>query len=420
MITKIKDLPKEECFKLFGTKKDTLKSLGVTTVVQNKFETLKEMFENETGMVIGQCTSNKAVITPRVTQFKLGEPYVMTLNYFLRGKKEGMFKPFRKTFEQSFRRYRGQDLTDKRLLVSRTGGIGDLIVIQSTLKAIKEKYPTCKIVFASSHAFLDLFTCFPPGLIDEVTEMPFEKKVMDSCAYHLFFINAVENCIESTKLNFYDIYKRVSHLEYDVNNFKSELHPIPYINENMKQIVLPNTVLFHMNSTTRLRSVNPYKWVEIMKSILDKGYSIGIIDSPDKADQVNEFIVRSSLDTTRIQNFAKISKDISTAISIVDCCKAVISIDSAFGHIAGALNKPAVTLCGPYPAFNICETYENTIGLSAHPGYNACGKYPCFYNAQEHLCPFLVTKPGLYPGCLDSIQTETVISSFEQIINKAN
>lgn len=421
-----KPITSQSAIKAFNLKKETLKKLGIKNYVsESKFKDIKQIFESDTGMVIGQCLKDCAMNINSNTplNLKAGEGYVMPLNHFVQGykakdKTNVIFKPYRKSFTELFNRYKGQDLTNKKILISRTGGLGDLVVSQSVLKGIKEKYPSCKITYATTPAFIDLFRTFPNGLIDGVASIPYNQKLLRDHDYHMLFIHAIENCISTQKQNYYDIYKEISCLDYDVQKNMSELIPIDNIVKKLKMenIVKKNTILLHMASTTPLRSTNNEVWVDVINLLLNKGYEVGIIDSKSKSDELDTFIHGIQVDMTRVHNFAKYSESISIGVSIASMCRGAIVIDSTFAHITGALKIPTVALCGPYPAYNVIGAYETVVGAEKEPEWNVCGKAPCFLNSQHHLCPFLLANQR--PGCLTSVSAEKMVNLLEGQLNK--
>jgi ADP-heptose:LPS heptosyltransferase len=223
------------------------------------------------------------------------------------------------------------------------------------------------------------------------------------------FIHAVENCEESVKMNFFEVFQKMSGIEYDINEYQSKLIPIKNITMSVRKFIKPNTVVIHMNSSTRLRHVPATLWVEIFKKLIDLGYNIGLLDNPNNSEKINSFIASSPFPKDRIYNLAPLSRDVNYAVAICDLCVAGICVDSAIGHMIAALNKPGVTLCGPYTPHNITRSYNTVIGI-APIDWNECNKYPCNYNAQEHLCPYLAGGQGV--GCLKAITATQTINAF--------
>lgn len=421
-----KPLTGKDAIQYFNLKKETLKKLGLQNyVVKNKFKDIKQIFESDTGMVVGQCIKDCSLdINGKVPlTLKNGEAYVMPLNHFVHGYKNKdknniVFKPYRKTFTELFNRYKGQDLKGKKILISRTGGLGDLIVTQSVIKAIKHFYPDCHVTYATTPAFTPLFNSFPKGLIDGIAGIPYNQKLLKEHNYHMLFIHAIENCVDTQKDNYYEVFKKVSCLDYDPKEFVSELIPLKEITQQLKQFnaVKNNTILFHMLSTTALRSYPMNNWINLIKILNDRGYKIGIIDHKDKHDEIEKFVAGSGFDSEKVYSLAKYSETISHGIALFDLCIGGVTIDSTFAHVAGGLKKPAVTICGPYGAHNVVGYYDTVAGIERHPEWNLCGKAPCHLNGQQHLCPFVVANQS--PGCQASIEPIRIADLLEEQLKK--
>lgn len=413
---KIDDRPltQDDAFEIFNMSKDNLKKLGITNYTSKKFEKIHDIYKKDTGMIIAQALANFTLSINDVgTSIKKGSAYVMPLGEFIQSKKNKTFKAYRHTFSKYFKRYTGQDLTNKKLLVWRTGGLGDIIVSQSVIKAIKDKYPSCEITYATSPAFLSVFASWPSGLVDKISTLPFPKELLEENDYHLTFIHAIENCIESQKYNYYDIFKKIVNMEYETDKYISNLLVNPILKNQVKKQILPNTILLHMSSTTALRAMDNMKWVNIINILLSKGFNVGIIDQPKKAREIDLFIKGIRVDDTKVQNLAKLSLTIPNAIAIFDCCVGGICIDSSFAHIAGALNKPAAVICGPYKSYNVVGLYPSVVGVDPED-WNECGKYSCHLNSQQHLCPFLCGGTRKTPGCIDSILEVKIVEALEK------
>lgn len=437
----------KDAHKKFKLTKDVVKKFGLENyVTDRKFKNIQELLEAPTAMTIARVTRD--FVFDDIYQMKSGNNYVLPLSIFMDGYKtkgdvQKCLKPSKLKFENICNRYMGQDLTNKSLLVMRMGGLGDLIVSQSVLKHIKDRWPSCKITYSTKPAFMELFSNFPSGIVDHVVPFPLDAKVMMAHDYHLTFIGAIENCEAAQKQNYYDVYRDVCKFTYDSKDYISKLIPNHILMKSMKLLIPNNTVLLHMTSTSNLRAYPDEKWAEICRILIERGYKVGIIDNIKRQPEVNNFIIntlnyidiknkgthavlnpnlsnKSFIENREnIFNLAAVSDTITKAIAIYSACVGGITIDSSFAHISGALRKPAVTICGPYPAYNVVGGYETVQGLNPDDTWNnECGFYPCYLNSKEHRCPFRVS--NLLPGCTQHISPESVVDTFEAQLKKVD
>ena len=99
-------------------------------------------------IIVAEATKNVSFIQNFFKEqvLKKRKKYVMGLGVYQQlhksqENKKALLKPAKPEFSKIYRPYVGQSLEGgKSLLVSRTGGIGDLLFIQPNLNYLKEKY----------------------------------------------------------------------------------------------------------------------------------------------------------------------------------------------------------------------------------------------------------------------------------------
>ena len=113
-----------------------------------------------------------------------------------------ILKPARMQFKNIYRPYNGQDLTNKTILVTRQGGIGDLLFIQPNLIYLKEKYPSCTIKFACGPQYQSMIEEW--DCIDEILDLPFpvDEMFTFNSDYQLVFEGVIERCKEASEFVF--------------------------------------------------------------------------------------------------------------------------------------------------------------------------------------------------------------------------
>jgi len=153
-----------------------LRKLGLDINDFKIFDNVHELIKVPPKFVIAKTTSDSILnIDGRQMRLPNGEAIIMPLNFYLqtrRGKKRVLqLKPHKKNFKDIFKRYRGQSLNNKTLLIIRLGGIGDHLFSQPICKYLKKKYPTCKIIYACKEQYRSTFDAWPDGLVDRTIPM---------------------------------------------------------------------------------------------------------------------------------------------------------------------------------------------------------------------------------------------------------
>ena len=393
---------------------------------QNSFDmknTLKEVLKYPPAMVLAKAIENAhlAMNGGKIRIYK-NQVYCLTYPAFMTVRKTKtnkiIFEPDEDSFYDKFNRYLGQDLTNKKLFVYRTGGLGDIIFTQSVIKQIKEKYPSCIITYSTMVNNLPILTLWEKGLIDRVTPMPFTKEVLEEHDYHLTFEGVIERCKESEKENCYDMYNRAANMEFDPKKYNPVLKTDIRLKNLLKDKVLPNTVALQMRASSVLRCVHKKVIKEIINKLIELNFNVGLLDSPNNAVHIDKMIKEFEFDIvteSKIQNFSSEQKTIAHGAAILDMCVGAITTDSAFSHISAGLNKPCVTIYGPFTGDVRSKYYEKADWIGPKKGWNKCGKYPCFFHDNRiRQCVYI--QNNIHPGCMTDIDIDELITKFLKLL----
>lgn len=400
-----------------------LKGLGIDVSKLKKVDTIDELINDTPLMVTAQVKHNIKMGTgAQPLDLKKGTTIVMPLSTFMSTKRtsdnrRSVLKPYRHTFKTLFRRYRGQELEYKKLLIWRGGGFGDLIFLQGIIKHIKRLYPTCQITTASYPRFVNIYADFPKDLITNVLPVPFSAKFLYDNHYHLTFEGAVERCIEAQKMNVYDLFSKVAGFDIDFTDdyYKPELYPNKKIMEKFKYNLPENFVVVQMRASSPIRMMPEEKWARIIKRINDLGKKVIFLDRPDLHSYYLHFRDKYKLDENKVISRCKDCVNINHGIAIMSKSDGVIAIDSAFTHIGVALNKPVLGIYGSFKGWLRMKYYKNADWVDAED--KVCEHQPCFFHHEEKFkCPSI--KNGKHPACLNTINEDLVIEKFKNLMLK--
>lgn len=322
--------------------------------------------------------------------------------------------PAKTTFAKRLRRYNGEDLNGKSILVWRYGGLGDLMFIQPIIQYLRIKYPTAKICFATAKPNVELLKCWPSGLLNAVASQPFQASLLDNYDYHLTFEGTIERCDEAVNFNCYDIFQRVAGLNFDAREFPGKLVVNPFIRMKLKPFIPDNTVAIQLKSTSPIRTFPLAKTREFASALGEHGLRAGIVERRHYAFSIEDYFVDHGITQETAINLALHSKSIPYCLAIIDLCAGVIAVDSSLVHFGAALNKPTLGIYGPFPG-DIRMRYYKTGGWIEPPEcWNECGQRPCCFHQNEVLnCPSVPL--GKPIACLDSMPVTDIIDKFVEL-----
>lgn len=346
----------------------------------------------------------------RGIKFKAGKRYVMAEDTesqlrSVSGSSMGLSLPL----DNFYRPYKGEDLTGKKLMTWRTGGIGDLFMLQPALRYIKEKYPTCYIRVATG--------CKEPlmnSTLDEIHDMPFDAKLLEDSDYHLQYQGILESSSEDSKKSTgTDMFFK--YFSIDSTHLPAEVkRPKLYFSEDeMKWLKKTCTDLginddhyvvgIQVETSAPLRNF-PHDRLKAVIDVLAKEDKVKIvlIGGPQQA------AVASYHKGNNPSIVAAVNFTVRQSIVLANRYDLMISPDSFMVQAAGALGKPLIGLYGPFPCDARMKYFENAIGLEPKVVCSPCFKHdfrPCI--------------KGFPSPCFTQIRIEDVLQAADYLRYKS-
>lgn len=399
--------------------KPQLHQLGIKDTTLIKVSTLEELRKTPPNIVIGDCIRYVRFVQNKFKNQELLKKtrYVMALgvyqqlHYIPENHNVRILKPATVKFRNLYKPYLGQVLTDKTLLVSRTGGIGDLLFIKPNLNFLKKRYPSCTINFCCGPQYQPMVATW--DCIDNLLDLPFPVPYLFRADYHAIFEGVIERCKEAESSNAYNLFSRWLELDLPDELLIPKQEATPERVEECKEILktwgLENKPFFitQIRASSPIRSPRPSFWVKIINALTNRGHNILITDSPYQSDNVDKFI-QSLENQEKVFNFCKHSTSVDYTIAVTSLSQLSISTDSALIHIAQSLGVPGFGMYGPFPSFVRLKTYSNVDWVEGK-----CEDSPCFLHGRNP-CPRNI---GGYGPCYDTINVDEVVKKVEKLIN---
>ena len=397
-----------------------LRALGLSQDAGKFVKDLEELKEMPPNIVIAKAVKNVTFTQNffKTQTLKKGVGYVMGLGVYqqlhadqgYKGKK--LLKPSNIKFKNVYRPYKGQELHGKSLVVFRTGGIGDLLFIQPNLIYLKEKYPTCKIIFACGpqyQAMVETWNC-----VDTVLDLPFPAHYLIKSDYHALFEGVIERCKLAEVANSYNLFSEWLGLnlpdellvpKQDVKEDKLE-----YCKEKLVEwgVDEKKFLLMQLRASSPIRTPRPEFWIELINKLTKKGFKIILTDSPRQADYIDNFI--KYLDNKEmVFNFCKYSKSLDYSIALMKLAQCTVATDSAMNHIAASLDVPCFGIYGPFPGHIRLKTYPKASWVDAK---KECA--PCYLHGMKP-CP----KAGkdTFSPCYDNLDKDEIVKKIEELVS---
>jgi len=395
-----------------GSMENIQQQFGLKTDSLNVVDDLDQLRNDIPNIVIAKCKHDSFFKQNNfeMQQLKKGKNYVMSISIYksleydkynvVNGSPRHNLSPAKISFKQLYKPYRGQDLTRKKLLVMRTGGIGDLLFILPNLIYLKKKYPSCKISFATSpqyHSMLESW--INSGYIDKVLSLPFLDSEFKSSQYHLSFEGVIERTKISETTNAYKLFSQWMGLDLP----DEQLNPMQSVDVNIYSEV-ENIVrdelgikendkicIIQLKASSPIRTPHPEQfWLPIFRFIISSGYKIVITDNPQIHSQIDGIVEKYfHYFEGKIKNFSKYSKNISYSIALAMIADIVVGTDSSMVHIAESVGTKNLGIYGPFPGAVRVSNYKYGDWIDCEYECAPCfthGHRPCIYGGNNGGC----------------------------------
>jgi len=402
-----------------------LHSLGISIDNFQTVETLEELRNNPTNIIVAECkkgvmfTQNRS----RVQQLVKKMNYVMNAGvygqlHYEPSTRTEVLKPASLQFKKIYKPYLGQDLTNKTLLVFRQGGIGDLLFIKPNLDYLKEKYPSCIIKIACGPQYQSMVKEW--DCIDEMIDLPFTVDHIFRSNYQIVFEGVIERCKESEKTCSYNLFSKWMGLNLSDDLLIPKQEPNEKCTEEcLKQLEEMNIkpkdfIIIQMRASSPIRTPGQNVWKKLTLKLIEKGHNIIFTDSPQKTADIDKFISSLKLsddDSKKVKNYSSHSNLISDTIALTSLSKLAIGTDSSLVHIAESLGIKSFAIMGPFPGKVRLSTYKNNDWIDV-PSNSNCS--PCFIHSQKPCKNSSMEGESL---CYMNLDYDLCIEKIERLLN---
>jgi len=246
------------------------------------------------------------------------------------------------------------DLSNKRLLIIRAMGAGDMLFLSAIVQVIKNKYETCTIGIACIKEQHDILKMIPG--VDEYIEYPININEFNSYNYFFQVAQVIEGNQNNNEKNIYEAYFE----NLLLNNVESDFcHPFikTELFSNIKQI--PNRVGIHPFANDPLRCLNQQIVSKLYNELIKSGYEPIIIGTKTEYNSAHQ-LQYCNWTYNQYPTYIDIAKFTAS-------CQYIISTDSLITHLAQALNIETICFYGPFSSDSRVKYYKNIHIIDSNP-----------------------------------------------------
>lgn len=261
----------------------------------------------------------------------------------------------------SFRNYTiDQDADNKNILIIRTLGAGDMLILSSVVQVIKNKYPNAKISFACVPVQKEI-----PQIIehvDEIYDIPLKSEIFHKFDFHFEVSGLIEGKDENKNRNIYDVYLEklgvpvIDGVADIDNNFKR-----PFIRKDIYENVSKSekTIGIHPFANDPIRQLDPNVVNIISSQLINMGYEVILFCSAQEKQHYKPFF------NPKI-TFSK-GESYTASVTEVAKCDTLIGCDSLMTHLAQAVGTKTIAIYGPFSSYSRAHYYKNIKIVDTNP-----------------------------------------------------
>jgi len=314
-----------------------------------------------------------------------------------------------------FKTYKGQKLDGKEVVFFRNGGIGDLIFPIPSAKALKEKYPTCKIYVCCNEQYRCLFEEL--DFIEGVFSLPLPMSEIWKKDYYINFEGLIEGNKEAETVDAYILHSRRFFVQPE--SFCPELKVNAQVESKIKtELAKYNNckkIVIAFSASVAIRSIDPNMYKQLIDSVKDPNVRWFITGSKNQLKDIEAFI-KTCNNKNKIINWSAKHFTLVETMALVKNSDAVIAPDSGLLHIAGGFGIPVIGLYGAFHSSLRMSHYKKAIGLNA---VSSCvfarGEFRCCFQHGGGSCNMARKVYEKYPPCMELIKVDAVLGALKNL-----
>jgi ADP-heptose:LPS heptosyltransferase len=298
-----------------------------------------------------------------------------------------------------YRKYEGQDLAGKSLLVWRTGGFGDLLFLTPLLAQLRADHD-CVIHAATRPVFRMVLE---GGLVDAVHPLPIAQSFLERHDYHLHFEGTVEVSRDPAR-HAVDLFARHAGVELRSKNLVYRLPPDAAVRAEafVGGLGLPDDaprIAVQARASSIIRTFPPDALAETLRLLVAEGIACLVLGREGHFPEA-----------ARVPGVIDLCGKLPMvdSVAVMTYCDALLAPDSSLTHFAGALGVPTVALYGPFPGAVRTAYYPRCTTLEAQA---PCA--PCFLHGSKP-CPR--AEPSGHSSCWRTLPPERIAGAVVRAI----
>lgn len=305
----------------------------------------------------------------------------------------------------------------KKILVWRSGGIGDILFTFPYLTALKEKNNFLRIDYVTMEKNIPIVNMSLD--VHKVLAEPLEltPDLLDY-DYYIILNNFIENNPNAELLNAFDVGEEFFGIKRIEPPFQSRIETsLPVLKEGKKI-----HIAIAFSASVPIRNISYIRWWDLLRSLDASMFRVSMISLPSQQP-----IIADTLENVKRFNpelevnpvFGKSIKDIIDLFLRADVPHMLIGTDSGLPNLFGFQGIPVIGLFGPFPSDLRLRYYKYAIGIDtiSKCSFSKNDHSDCFQHGNGS-CKLAIAKKEINAPCLSKIDTSYIINAIYVILKR--
>lgn len=281
------------------------------------------------------------------------------------------------------------DVQGKTVLVSRKGGLGDVLMLTPLVRWLQEE-AGATVRFGTAERNLAALADNPH--VDRVISLPYTEDELDDVDYYIDFEGTIENAAgypEARTMHGTDLFLQIAGLKPDAipDEFKQPVFEfigngavewLAKLDANFEHAKGRERIVIHVNEHP-IRGWHPARCHQLAEALGAMGYQVVLIGLGRARNQWWRMV------ETRYLNLVG-HATLAEGIAAMSTADLFVCTDTGLCHFAGAMNVPTLAMFGPFPA-SVRTRYSPSVTVMEPVSDPGCGKWPCMQHDIGTLLP---------------------------------
>jgi ADP-heptose:LPS heptosyltransferase len=284
----------------------------------------------------------------------------------------------------------------------RYGGHGDCLFMGPTIRALKTKWPRCRVVVVCGDEYKIAFD----GVNCEVMSSPIPQSIVEPGDAVYFYENLIEHNPEAEHIHAVDLFAQKIGITLDSRRLEWHVSPLEAI-EALRRYPRTQSLRIGVQvaASSPVRSYHPSLLSTVCATLASMGHEVFMFGKPGQM----------KVDLPGCTNLANDGLGMRESVAVLQTCDVALTPDSSLFHVAQALSIPTVAIFGSFPSAlrvtnpDFCTVLEPKGGCS-----------PCFFHSSQNIV-FPPNRPcthAKFCTVIASITPEQVIDSVVELLGR--